>query len=113
MSASNRVKCWSIFCATAVSRISTILSLSMIGFAFAIVALAYYNGDVPEHLELRWKYYPGFAGYFFHSLLAAYASVGFALLAACFKPSRFSFLLLGVAIVTVVAHAAWQDHLRH
>ena len=113
MSASNRVKSWSTFCAATVSRISTILSLAMIGFAFVTVALAYYNGDVPEHLALRWKYYPVFVGYFFNSLLAAYASVGFALLAACFKPSRFSFVLLGAALVTVVAHAAWQDHLRH
>ena len=56
VSESNRFNTWSMFGAAVVSCIFTILSLAMIGFEFVIVALAYYNGDVPEHLELRWKY---------------------------------------------------------
>jgi hypothetical protein len=85
----------------------------MIGYGLVIVALAYYNGDVPNHLAYRWKYYPVFVPYFFSARLAAFASVGFALLAACLRPSRGRLILLGLAVAAVIAHGQWEAHLRH
>jgi len=98
--------------ASVVARISTYLSMAMIGFGVVMVVLAYYNGDVPEHLSMRWKYYPVFHPYFHSTRLAAFAAVGFAVLGLCFKRSWGSFVLLGFALASVIAHGQWEAHLR-
>jgi hypothetical protein len=99
--------------ASLVARICTTLAIAAIGFGIVIVALAYYNHDVPESLVYRWKHYPEFVPYFFSSKMAVFASVGLALLAACCKPSRGRIALIGCAVAAVVAHAMWEGHLRN
>lgn len=71
------------------------------------------RGDAPEYLQHRWKFHATFVPYFFSALIAAYASVVFSVIAACFSPKPSRFILIALCVAAVIAHDQWERHLRH
>ncbi len=96
-----------------VGRICCLFAMVCLGFVPIIVALAYARGDVPEYLQHRWKFHATFVPYFFSALIAAYASVVFSVIAACFHPKPSRFILIALCVAAVIAHGQWERHLRH
>lgn len=94
-------------------RICYLLAIACLGFVTVIVVVAYVKGDVPDYLQHRWKFHTTFVPYFFSALVAAYASVVFSVLAACFNPRPSRFILVALCLGAVIAHGQWERHLRH
>lgn len=100
--------------ATGVGRACVVLALGLIGFAIAVVAVAYFNHDVPDQLTDRWKHYPEFVPYFFASRVATWGAVAAAVLGTLSqKPSRNRYWLVAFAVGTAVAHGMWEAQLRY
>ncbi len=97
---------------TFMGRTCFLLALVCFWYAPVIIGVAYIMGDVPDYLQHRWKFHATFAPYFFSSLLAAYASVVFSILAACLSPRPSRFLLIVLCLGAVISHGQWEHHLR-
>lgn len=94
-------------------RVCFLLALVCVSYVPVVISVAYIMGDVPEYLQHRWKFHATFVPYFFSSLLAAYASVVFSILAACFTPRPSRFFLVVLCFGAVISHGQWERHLRH